>query len=245
MDDEVARGAGNFMNLYIIPTIVMSVATIFVFLFSKKLHLRFPKIWLAPIMITPLILVISLLLFHIPYEHYQTDTRYLTDLLQPATAAFAIPLYLHRKTIKKYAIQLILSLSSGILIALVSNLGLAMLLGLQHTLVQSLAPRSITTPLAMDVSSMLGGVPIWTATFVIVTGVFGSVIGPWLANLLRLKSPIGKGTLLGMGAHGVGTATAFKIGEAEGTIASLSMVLAGCATILVAPWVVALVEHLF
>ena len=163
------------MNGYLVPSISMTTATILAFIGSQKLHRRFPKIWLAPIMITPLILV----------------------------------------------------------------------LGLQHRLTLSLVPRSITTPLAMDVSSILGGVPVWTATFVIITGVFGSVIGPWMATILNVNTPIGKGTMLGVGAHGIGTAAAFKWGEAEGTIASLSMVLAGCTTVLVAPWVVDLVQHLF
>ncbi len=233
------------MNGYLVPGISMTTATILAFLGSQKLHRRFPKIWLAPIMITPLILVLGLLFSRIPYTHYYADTDILTVFLQPATVAFAVPLYLHRATIKKYAGPLIASLSSGILVALLSNLSLSMVLGLQHRLTLSLVPRSITTPLAMDVSSMLGGVPVWTATFVIITGVFGSVIGPWLATILNVKTPIGKGTMLGVGAHGIGTAAAFKWGEAEGTIASLSMVLAGCTTVLVAPWVVDLVQHWF
>jgi putative effector of murein hydrolase len=126
-------------------------------------------------------------------------------------------------------------MAAGSVTAIVSSWALAMALGLDGALRLSLLPRSISTPFAMEVSSRIGGAPDLTAVFVIITGVAGAAIGDVLLARLPLRSKLARGALFGAGAHGAGTARAYQIGQEEGAIAGLVMVLVGLMNVLAAP----------
>ena len=123
----------------------------------------------------------------------------------------------------------------GVFFALLSSALLGPRVNFTPQIIESLAPHSITTPLAMAVSNNLGGSPSLTAVFVILTGLLGIILGPLLIRLLHLRSPIAKGVLLGTGAHACGTSVALTIGSLEGTIASLAMIFAGLVTVFLTP----------
>lgn len=207
------------------------VLTVVIYYFSKFLHKKFPVFIFSPLLICPIIIVCILLSFHVNYANYNASAQYLSKLLGPATVAFAVPIYKHLPLILKNLRIIFISLFVGVIVAFSSSYILATVVALDKDLIYSLVPRSITTPIAMDISTLLGGEPTLTAIFVIITGLAGSVFGPYIIRLLAIRSSAAKGLMLGMGAHGAGTSAAFSIGELEGTYSSVAMILAALISI--------------
>ncbi|MED1203026.1 CidB/LrgB family autolysis modulator [Heyndrickxia acidicola] len=214
--------------------IVSIILTVVIFVLCKKLYKRWKSLLLSPILICPIVLIILLMAFHTQYPTYNSGAKWLTKLLGPATVAFAVPMYKHFQLLKKHGVEIIVSLAVGSFTAIVSSFLIALWMKLSPNLINSLVPRSITTPIAMDISKTIGGIPTMTAVFVIITGLTGSILGPILIRLISIRSSTAKGLLLGMGAHGAGTSKAFEMGELEGTFASLAMVVAAIISIILA-----------
>lgn len=213
---------------YLLITIVIYAAAQFIY--KQRKNLLF-----SPMLLTPLALITVLSLQNIPYETFNAGTHWLSDLLQPATVAFAIPLYKYFDLLKKHVHAILISVLTGSVLAIITTILLAVLCNIEAEIAASFAPRSITTPFAMAVSETIGGIPNLTANFVIVTGILGSILGPLLIRVFKIESDIAKGVLLGMGAHAVGTSKAFELGDIEGTISCLSMILAAIITVLIGP----------
>ncbi|MCL6631785.1 MAG: LrgB family protein [Alicyclobacillus herbarius] len=201
----------------------------------RKIHRRWPYTLLSPMLTCLVATLLVLALCHIPYATYMSGAHWLTALLQPATVAFAVPLYRHRHALLRHAPTIALALLVGSVTAICTSFGLAKVVHLGQTVAISMAPRSITTPIAIQIAQTIGGNPVLTATFVICTGILGSILGPWLIRILRIQSPLGRGILFGMGAHGIGTSKAFEFGSEEGTFSTLAMVLAALLGVLAAP----------
>lgn len=216
-------------------SLLFLILTIGIYLGAKKLYKQKSKIYLNPLLITPLVIVIVLLGFHIPYSDYNGGGKWLTAMLDPATIAFAVPLYKYFPVLKKHAAEILIGVFSGSLIGMGSGVLLSKLFHLDSVLISSMIPRSVTTPIAMDISKIVGGVPAMTAAFVILTGVLGTVIGPLIIRYLRIDNDIARGTLFGTGAHGAGTSVAFEYGSVTGTISSVSMILAALFSLCLAP----------
>lgn len=219
------------------------VITIALYYACKRIYRIKPYVYLSPLLVTPVILVIALLLSHIPYESYNTGGKWLSSMLQPATIAFAIPLFKYYKVLKKHASLILISVLSGSVVAIVSSLLLAQSMHLDSALVSSLVPRSVTTPIAMSVSQVIGGVPNITAVFVIITGLLGSIIGPMIVKMFRIDNEVARGVLLGTGAHGTGTSKAFELSSLTGTISSISMIVAALFTLGAAPLIISLLSR--
>lgn len=208
------------------------IGTIIIFYSSKKFYATYQKIWLSPLLTCPLIIIMLLYVFKIDYSQYNGGAEWLSTLLGPATVAFAVPIYKNYALLKKNAVAIFTSLLVGSIVAIVSSFLFALFAGLNKEMINSLVPKSITTPIAMDISTMIGGEPTMTAVFVIVTGLTGSVVGPLVIHYMRFKQAAAKGLLLGMGAHGAGTSKAFEFGEKEGTFSSLAMIVAALVSII-------------
>ncbi len=217
-----------------------AIATIAAYWLAKHLYRRHPHPWSSPLIVAPALLLTAALLLHASYHDYLRGTHWLMAMLGPATVAFALPIHQQREMIRKHWKILGAGVLVGSTTAIVSAWVLATLLHLSPELRLSLAPRSITTPLAMAVSQEVGGVPGLTAVFVIVTGVCGSLFGQLVLRLLPLRSAMARGALYGMGAHGLGVAKAREIGSEEGAIAGLVMILAGLLNVLVGPLLIRL-----
>lgn len=226
-----------------IIAIVSFLGTIIIFLLSKKVYKKLNWILLSPLLICPLVIILILLLSHIPYEDYNSGAIWLSKLLGPATVAFAVPIYKNYPLLKKHAKAIGVSLITGSAVAIVSSFLFAMWIGLSNDMINSLVPRSITTPIAMDISEIIGGEPTMTAVFVIVTGLTGSIIGPLVIKATHIRTSAAKGLLLGMGAHGCGTSKAFEIGELEGTYSSLAMIVAALISIVLSDTFFPLLQH--
>ncbi|MBF4423582.1 LrgB family protein [Vibrio anguillarum] len=204
---------------------------------SKCLYQRKRSIFLMPLLLAPILLVAVVMIFHIPYQTYMAESHWLLWLLGPATVAFAIPVYDNRLLIKRHW----LSLSVGVIVSVVVAVGSTVLLArwfeLSDMLQRSLAMRSITTPFAVEATKSIGGQSDLTALFVILTGVIGMAVGEVVLALLSIRSGLGKGASLGASAHGAGTAKAYQIGNAEGVVSSVVMMIAGMVTVLLAPFI--------
>jgi predicted murein hydrolase (TIGR00659 family) len=214
------------------------IITIFSYFGAKFLYGLRKSVFLCPLLICPLALISLLLSFHVSYDVYYSGTQWITDMLQPATVAFVVPLYKYHRLLRKYALEIVVGGAGGSFIAILSSVEYGKWLNLTPQVLDSMAPRSVTTPIAMDVSQTIGGVPTMTAVFVILTGIMGLIVGPFILKWLPIKNEVSKGMLLGMGAHGAGASKAYEIGSVEGAIASLTMIIAGFVTIMIAPLLV-------
>lgn len=209
--------------------------TIAMYWAATVVYRRLPKVYMSPLLITPLIIIVILTQTGGSYEAYHEGAQWISKLLQPATIAFAVPLYKNFKTLKKHAAEIIVSVFTGSAFAILSSAFLAKWLHLNNDLATSLIPRSITTPIAMNVSQVIGGVPSMTAVFVIITGILGSMIGPLVMRVFRIRGDIARGVLFGTSAHGTGTSKAFEFNSLSGTISSISMIVAALFTLGFAP----------
>lgn len=221
-------------------TVFWSFITIGLYFIVKQLHRRWSFWWLMPLILTPILVATMIHVLHVSYQDYFRGTKWLVLLLGPVTVAFAIPIYEQRALIRKHWLVLLIGVFAGSFTAILSSWVLAVLLGLDDNLRLSLLPRSISTPFAMEVSRAIGGTPDLTAIFVILTGILGAVIGELILMYLSFNSSLARGAFLGVGAHAAGTAQARKIGNTEGTIASLAMILVGLLNVLLLP----LISHL-
>ncbi|MNJ39590.1 Inner membrane protein YohK [compost metagenome] len=217
--------------------------TLLIYGLSKRLYQARPRVYFSPLLVTPLVLIAGLMWAHIPYESYNSGGKWLSDMLQPATIAFAVPLYKYYNVLKKHAAVILVSVLSGSIVAMLSSAMLAEWMRLDHQLVSSLIPRSVTAPIAMSVSQAIGGVPNITAVFAVITGLLGSIIGPFVLKWFRIENEVARGVLLGTGAHGTGTSKAFELSSLTGTISSISMILAALFTLGAAPMLMFIFLH--
>jgi len=193
------------------------------------------KPFLNPVL-TAVILVVGLLLLSgTSYETYFEGAQFVHFLLGPATVALAIPLYRQFDRVRRSALALITSLLCGSLTAIGTAVGLGWLLGASRETLLSLAPKSVTAPVAMGITEQLGGLPSLTAVLVILTGILGAVLGPPLLSLIGVKDWRARGLALGTASHGIGTARALQAGELAGAFSGLAMGINALATAILLP----------
>ncbi|WP_461809733.1 LrgB family protein [Faecalimonas sp.] len=186
---------------------------------------------LNPLLVSILFVIGFLFVFHIDYDTYNETAKYLGYLLTPATVALAIPLYQKITLLKENSLAIFLGILSGVLSSLFSVLALAYLFGLSHREYVTLLPKSITTAIGIGVVDELGGITTITVAVIIATGVLGNVIGQSVCKLFRIYEPIAVGLAFGTSSHAAGTAKALEIGEIEGAMSSLSIVVSGLITV--------------
>lgn len=215
-----------------------AVMTVLIYQTARRLSERRATLLLSPLLLCPLLLIALLTLLHISYDSYNAGGKILTYMLQPATVAFAVPMYKNKRILREYKVEILASTVGAAVIAIVSSVGLAEVIGLPHQEVTSMAPRSITTPMAVALSQELSGDPAMTAVFVIATGLAGVAIASAMLKHTANRNPITTGLMLGIAAHGTGTSKAYEFGGVEGAIASLAMIFMGIITTVIAPGLV-------
>ena len=215
-------------------TLIWSGLTVAIYAICRALYLRWPVFWTNPILLGWLTLMVLLIATRTPFQTYRDGTAPLILLLGPSVVAFAVPIYDQREMILRQWRVLLVAVACGSTISVLLSWDLARALMLSPELRASLLPRSISAPFAMIVATHLGGVPGLAATFTAITGLLGSGIAPPLSKVLGVTSKFARGAMLGMGAHGIGTARAFQWGPEEGAAAATTMTLAGVANVLVA-----------
>lgn len=193
------------------------------------------KPFLNPVLTAVIVVVGLLSLSGTTYETYFEGAQFVHFLLGPATVALAIPLYRQFDRVRRSALALVTSLLCGSLTAIGTATGLGWLLGASRETLLSLAPKSVTAPVAMGITEQLGGLPSLTAVLVILTGILGAVLGPPLLNLMRVKDWRARGLALGTASHGIGTARALQASELSGAFSGLAMGLNALATAILLP----------
>ena len=188
-----------------------------------------------PVLIAILLIGTFLWLSGIPYAKYFEGAQIVHFLLGPATVALAVPLFTQWKNLKRMALPLIVALFAGSAAAAFSAMAIAHVLGASAETVRSLAPKSVTTPIAMGIAEKIGGLPSLTAVLVVLTGITGAVCFPALFRLLRIRRHATQGFAVGLASHGLGTARAFLVSEEMGAFAALAMGLNGILMALLLP----------
>lgn len=214
--------------------------TLLVYQAAQWLQTRTRSAWLNPVLISIMAVAAILMISGTPYDEYAQATQLIHLLLGPATVALAVPLY-HRVGRLKYLLGPIAgALVVGALTAVLSAVALGKLLGASDLALLSLAPKSVTTAIAMGITEEIGGLPSLTAVLVILTGIVGAVGGKPILDLLRIEDPSTRGFAIGLASHGIGTARAFQIDEETGAFSGLGMGLNGILTATIIPVLVQL-----
>ncbi len=195
---------------------------------------------LNPVLTAVLVLVILLKGTGTEYQNYFRGAQFIHFLLGPATVALAIPLYREIGIIRKTFMPIAVSLAVGSLVGIISAVGIAWGLGGERIILLTVAPKSITTPIAMGVSEQIGGLPSLTAVVVVLTGIAGAVIGDWVLDRLRIRDHAARGMALGVASHGIGTAHAIQKNRTSGAFSALAMALNGLVTALLLPLLIRL-----
>ena len=202
---------------------------------AKRLQAYTGWVALNPILVAILVLIGFLKLTGLTYAHYAESASIIDFWLKPAIVALGVPLYLQLKNIRRQLIPLLVSQLVGCFVGIVSVVFTAKWLGASDEVIISLAPKSVTTPIAMEVTQSMGGIPSLTAAIVVLVGLFGAVFGFKLLQVGRVKSPIAQGLSMGTASHAVGTSRAMEYGRKYGAFASLGLILNGLFTALFSP----------
>lgn len=197
-------------------------------LLKKKLKLAI----FNPLLVAAVLIVAFLSVAKIDYETFNNGAKYISYLLTPATVALAIPLYRQFHLLKKNAAALMIGIASGVLSSFLSIMAIAILFQFSHDEYVTFLPKSITTAIGMGISEELGGYVSITAASIIVTGILGNIIAEFVFRLFKIHEPIAKGIALGSSSHAIGTAKAMELGETEGAMSSLAIILSGILTVL-------------
>lgn len=190
---------------------------------------------LNPVLIAVAVIAGLLVVTDTGYQTYFDGAQFVHFLLGPATVALAVPLFENAKEVRKTALPILCALVAGAATAVASAVAVVTLLGGSDGAIASIAPKSVTTPIAMGISERIGGLPSLTAVLVIFTGIFGAIAVTPLFNLLRVTDWRARGFATGLAAHGIGTARAFQVNPVAGAFAGLAMGLNGLATAILAP----------
>ncbi|HHT50453.1 MAG TPA: LrgB family protein [Eubacteriaceae bacterium] len=213
------------------------VLTLLAFLFSLRLSNKIKIKIIHPLVLTQLIIIGFLVYFKIDYKDYMNaGANIIASFLGPATIVLAVPLFRQWSSLKSNALPILIGVLAGSLTGILSMFFLSKLIGLDKLLNLSLITKSVTTPIAMDITKSLGGVPSITILGVIFAGLIGATIGPKILSIFGITNNIARGIAMGTASHGLGTAIALEEGEVQGAMAGLSVGLTGLTTALIIPF---------
>lgn len=199
---------------------------------------------LNPLLTSIPVIICVLGIFHVPYETFKQGSHLIHFMLGPSVVALGYVLYEQLQYIKGNVVSILTAVFVGAIVGIVSVIVIGKMMGADTSLIATLQPKSVTTPIAMGISEKAGGNPSLTAVVVVVVGIFGSIVGPFVMKVLGIESRIAKGLALGASSHGVGTATALQIGAVEGALSGLAIGLMGVMTAILVP-VIRLILSLF
>ena len=204
---------------------VFIVAFVFAAYFAgKQIQKHTRLILLNPILIAVIIIIAFLSAFQIDYQSFHEGSKLIEFFLKPAVVALGVPLYQQLEKIKKQAIPILVSQLAGCITGIVSVVLIAKWMGAPKDIIYSLAPKSVTTPIAIEVSKTIGGIPPLTASVVIVVGIFGAIFGYSIMKWTRVKNPVAQGLSMGTAAHAVGTSRSMEISPKFGAMSSIGLI---------------------
>jgi len=211
--------------------------TFLAYFLGQKLQERTRLMILNPILVSIVIIIVFLSVFNIDYASYHQGSKLIEFFLKPAVVALGVPLYHQLEKIKKQAFHILISQLVGCIVGVVSVVLIAKWMGASKEIIYSLAPKSVTTPIAIEVSRAIGGIPPLTAAVAIVVGIFGGIFGYSIMKLTRVKNPIAQGLSMGTAAHAVGTSRSMEISPAFGAMSSIGLIVNGILTAILTPYI--------
>ena len=220
----------------------MLALTFGVFYAAKTLQRRLGWVLFNPILIAIAIIIVFLLAMDIPYETYHEGAKLIEFWLKPAVVALGVPLYLQLSSIKRQFLPILASQTMGCVAGIVSVVVIAKMLGASNAVIMSLASKSVTTPIAMEVTQALGGIPSLTAAIVVITGLIGAIIGFKTLSVGYVRNPMALGLSMGAASHALGTSAAMDRDQFMGAYASLGLTLNGILTALLTPTVIDIIN---
>ncbi|MCD6527211.1 MAG: LrgB family protein [Desulfuromonas sp.] len=218
--------------------------TLVIYLFASILYRRFQYALLNPVIIAIVFIIALLRQCDIPYQHYAHGGDLILFLLGPAVVALGVPLYQRRDQIIQRLVPIVTGITAGAITSIITSSGLILLLGGSKQLALTLAPKSVTTPIAIGIADKIGGITPLTAASVVITGCLGAMIGPSFCRLLRINHPASMGLAMGTAAHGLGTGRMLEIDHLGGAIAGLAIGLNGIITALLMPLLILLLDQI-
>lgn len=198
---------------------------------SVWLRKRLDTPLLPPILVSSLLVMGILLLFRIPVNEYSSSIEPLSRLMLPCTVCLAVPLYRQISLLQKHLAAILVGILTGVLTAFASVVLTVRLFGLDTIMLATMLPKSITTAFGMDLAAEYGGIPSLAAALIILTGIFGNLVAGPVCKIFGVRSPVAIGLGIGASAHALGSAKALELGQTEGGMAGLAMVLSGLFTI--------------
>lgn len=218
----------NFLNDSLFAGVSISLIAYMIGVFLNN---KYKMPLFNPLLVSVILSIIVLVVADVDYEVYNVGASYLSWFLTPATVCLAIPLYEQLHVLKKNWFAIILAIVSGVITSSVTILVLSKIMKLNHKEYVTLLPKSITTAIGMGLSEEMQGYVTITVAVIIITGVIGNVLGEVICKIFRITHPVAKGLSLGTSAHVLGTAKAMEMGDVEGAMSSLSIVVAGLMTV--------------
>jgi predicted murein hydrolase (TIGR00659 family) len=208
--------------------------TVLLYLVVRHFQIKTKLKILNPLLIPAIIIVITIIITKVDPIAYQNGTRFITALLEPAVVVLAIPLYQKFDLIKKQALLILICCTLSIFLSYLISYVTCYFANVDHSMISTMGARSITTPLAMDVSDRTGGIKAITACIVCIVGIMGAIIGFPLMKLFKIRNKKAQGLAMGACAHAVGTSAATEKGLTEGAFSSLSLIVCGVLTTMLA-----------
>jgi predicted murein hydrolase (TIGR00659 family) len=210
--------------------------TLVAYQLADRLHVRAGRHpLLNPVAVAIAMIVLILWATGTAYETYFDGAQFVHFLLGPATVALAVPLHAQFAKVRRHALPIAVALLAGSLVACVSAVGIAWMLGASRETLVALAPKSATAPIAMGIAEQLGGLPSLTAVLVVSTGVLGAIVAKYVLDAVGVREHAMRGFAVGVASHGIGTARAFQLSEEAGAFAGLAMGLNGLLTAVLVP----------
>ena len=212
------------------------------YLFGQWIFKKTRVAILHPLIISIAIIILFLQVTKMDYDKFQQGGQFVSFLLGPSVVAVGYILYEQMSYLKGNVISILTSIFVGSITGIISVIVLAKLTGADEALVMTLEPKSVTTAIAINISTQSGGMPSLTAVIVLFCGIYGGIVGPYVLRVLGIKSSIAKGLAMGASAHSVGTVKAMEMGTIEGAISGLAIGLMGVMTALLIPFVHSLIS---
>lgn len=209
--------------------------TIFMYQIGAVIQKKWPLPIFNPLLLSMFAIMGVLIVTGIPYETYEQGAQVIGNMLTPLTVCLAVPLYRQLRVLKENIAAVLISISCGCLAHIATMLVLAKVLGVEDVLRDSLLGKSVTTAIALGVTNELGGIQGITIIGVVVAGVMGPLVGPTVLRLVHVKNPVAFGLGMGSASHAIGTSKALEIGEVQGAMSSLAIVVTGILTVIIVP----------
>lgn len=214
------------------------ILTLFTYWLGVKINKKFKYTILNPILIASAFIIIFLLCTDINYSVYKTGTAPISLLLTPSTICLAVPMYKEFNVLKKYRGAVFISVLMGSICAILTVILTSWMFGFNLITTKSLMPKSITTAIALGVSNEIGGIPTITIMAVVLTGIVGAISAERICKIFRITNPVAVGLAHGTSAHAIGTSKALQIGELEGAMSSVAIIIAGLITVFIIPIII-------